>query len=62
MERNSNDVMVAMLEIFENMESNAEAWKDKGTKTAAARLRKDTLALDKLGKEFRKLSVVESKA
>ena len=62
MERDSNEVMVEMLGIFEDMVDNADTWKNKGTKTVAARLRKDTLSLDRLGKEFRKLSVAESKA
>ena len=33
----------------------------EGNKAAAARARKDTLALEKLGKEFRKQSVAELK-
>ena len=32
-----------------------------GNKAAAARARKDTLALEKLGKEFRKVSILENK-
>jgi hypothetical protein len=42
--------------LLENLEK-AEA----GNKSAAARARKDTLALDKLGKQYRKESVAAAK-
>ena len=61
MERKSTDVFVEMKELMDTMVVDGELWAEKGNKSAAARMRKATLALAKLGKEFRELSVTESK-
>jgi hypothetical protein len=56
----SHEVFTEMKELMEEMKENAVKW-EKGTKSAAAKVRKGTIALDKLGKLFRKLSVAETK-
>lgn len=61
MAQESVAVFNEMKEVMEEFMVDGEAWADKGTKSAAARARKATLALDKLGKTFRKASVAESK-
>jgi len=52
------DQIKAEIEVFE---ANAEAQVVKGNKAAGARARKAALALMKDLKEFRKISVLESK-
>ena len=59
MERTSKDVWAEMIEIMAEITENAEKWADKNNKSAGARVRKATLAFERLGKEFRKLSVKE---
>ena len=46
---------------FENFKTEAELHIEKGNKAAGTRARKSTLDLEKLLKEFRKVSVEESK-
>lgn len=46
---------------FENFRSESESLTEKGAKAAGARARKSTLELEKLLKEFRKVSIEESK-
>ncbi len=60
-ERDSKVVFKEMAEIIDGMLEDGTQWSQKGTKTSAGRVRKATLALAKLGKEFRKMSVAESK-
>lgn len=46
---------------FEIFTTESESLIDKGVKAAGARARKSTLELEKMLKEFRKLSIEESK-
>jgi len=46
---------------FENFKTESESLTQKGVKAAGARARKSTLELEKLLKEFRKVSIEESK-
>lgn len=46
---------------FENFKTESESLAEKGVKAAGARARKSTLELEKLLKEFRKVSIEESK-
>ncbi|WP_369764975.1 histone H1 [Flavobacterium sp. WC2429] len=46
---------------FETFKTESDALTEKGVKAAGARARKATLELEKLLKEFRKVSVEESK-
>jgi hypothetical protein len=48
-----------ILDELRSFKSNAEIHRDKGTKAAGARARKGSLALTKLFKEYRKLSIQE---
>ncbi len=57
-----------MKELIENMQSTFEAFEtdakvqlENGNKAAGTRARKESLALEKLLKEFRKVSIAESK-
>jgi len=59
MDRTSKTVLTEMQELFNAMMEDGEKWIEKDNNSAAARVRKSTLALEKLGKEFRKLSVKE---
>ena len=59
MERTSITVLSEMQEIIDTMTDDSIKWVEKGNSSASARLRKSTLALERLGKEFRKLSVKE---
>lgn len=61
MERNSKIVFKEMEETISAMLVDGQTWVDKDTKSAAAKVRKATLALASLGKEFRQLSVAEAK-
>lgn len=61
MERNASTVFDEIKEIVEEMAIDNELWLEKGNKAAAGRMRKATLVLAKLGKEFRALSVAEAK-
>ncbi len=61
MERDSKVVMDEMMDVWESVQADVELWKEKGTKAAAGRIRKATSAMEKLGKEFRKLSIAEGK-
>jgi len=61
MERTSKAVFCEMSELFKTMEVDGVKWVETDINSAAARLRKATLTLDKLCKEFRKLSVAETK-
>ena len=60
-ERNSKVVFEEMAVLMEAMKVDNVKWAESNVKSAAGRLRKGTLALDHLGKEFRKLSIAESK-
>lgn len=62
MERKSSNVFDEIKEIVEEMAIDNELWLEKGNKAAAGRMRKATLVLAKLGKEFRALSVAEAKS
>tara|TARA_B100002049_G_scaffold214874_1_gene179956 strand:+ start:326 stop:502 length:177 start_codon:yes stop_codon:yes gene_type:complete len=46
---------------FENLQTEANAQLETGNKSAGTRARKSSLELEKLLKEFRKVSVAESK-
>ena len=46
---------------FETFKTESESLSKKGVKAAGARARKSTLELEKLLKEFRKVSIEESK-
>ena len=46
---------------FETFKTESESLTEKGVKAAGARARKSTLELEKLLKEFRKVSIEESK-
>jgi hypothetical protein len=46
---------------FESFKTESESLSEKGVKAAYPRARKSTLELEKLLKEFRKVSVEESK-
>ena len=61
MERKASTVFDEIKEIVEEMAIDNELWLEKGNKAAAGRMRKATLVLTKLGKEFRALSVAEAK-
>lgn len=61
MERKAINVFEEMQVIMEAMAVDSVLWAEKGNKSAAGRMRKATLALAKLGKEFRALSVAEAK-
>lgn len=51
-----------MLELCELMKVRFEKWKEKGNKSAAKDVRAASLEFEKVAKQFRKLSVAESKA
>jgi len=57
----SCEVFEKMVEVFNEMTEVSDKWIKKGNKSSAAKMRKATLALDHLGKDFRKLSVAECK-
>lgn len=59
MDRTSKTVLGEMMEVMAAINEDVEKWADKNNKSAAARIRKATLNFEKLGKEFRKLSVKE---
>lgn len=46
---------------IETFKTESESLTEKGVKAAGARARKSSLELEKLFKEFRKVSIVESK-
>jgi hypothetical protein len=46
---------------FETFKTESDSLTEKGVKAAGARARKSTLEIEKLLKEFRKLSIEESK-
>ena len=46
---------------MENFKTESEALVEKGVKAAGARARKSSLEIEKLLKEFRKVSIEESK-
>jgi len=63
-----NFKIIIMKDLIENIESTFENFKtdantqlENGNKSAGTRARKSSLELDKLLKEFRKVSVAESK-
>jgi len=60
-ERTSKVVFGEMVELVESMKVDNTKWAENGVKSAAGRMRKGSLSLDHLGKEFRKLSIAESK-
>ena len=61
MERTSKIVFEEMQAVINTMIEDNIAWVEKSNKSAAARVRKATLVLAKLGKEYRQLSVDEAK-
>jgi hypothetical protein len=56
-----NDLVAKINAEFEIFKTESESLIEKGTKAAGPRARKATLELEKLLKEFRKVSVEESK-
>jgi hypothetical protein len=50
-----------MQSTFESFESDAKLQLESGNKAAGTRARQSSLALEKLLKEFRKVSIAESK-
>lgn len=59
MDKNSKAVLEEMKVVMNSIVEDSVKWLEKDNKSAAARIRKATLSLEKLGKEFRKLSVKE---
>ena len=56
-----NKLMSQINEQLEAFKTNADAYAEKGNKAAGAHARKASLELTKLFKEFRKVSIEESK-
>lgn len=56
-----NELVKAIVAEYEVFAANAEAQAVKGNKAAGARARKSSLALEKLLKEFRKVSIESAK-
>jgi hypothetical protein len=56
-----NDLVAKINAEFETFKTESESLIEKGVKAAGPRARKSTLELEKLLKEFRKVSVEESK-
>ena len=56
-----NDLVAKINAEIETFKTEAEALTEKGVKAAGARARKSTLEIEKLLKEFRKVSIEESK-
>jgi hypothetical protein len=55
------DLLVKINAEIETFKVEAESLTEKGVKAAGARARKSTLEIEKLLKEFRKVSIEESK-
>jgi hypothetical protein len=55
------DLLAKINAEIETFKTEAESLTEKGIKAAGARARKSTLELEKLLKEFRKVSIEESK-
>ncbi|MGO2359408.1 histone H1 [Mesonia sp.] len=55
------ELLENMQNTFESFESDAKVQLESGNKAAGTRARKSSLALEKLLKEFRKVSIAESK-
>ncbi|MNQ68556.1 hypothetical protein D3C85_831160 [compost metagenome] len=55
------DLLVKINAEIDTFKAEAESLTEKGIKAAGARARKSTLELEKLLKEFRKVSIEESK-
>ncbi|MEM0578662.1 histone H1 [Flavobacterium polysaccharolyticum] len=56
-----NDLVARINTEIEIFKSESEALVEKGVKAAGARARKSSLEIEKLLKEFRKVSIEESK-
>ena len=56
-----NELIEKICAEFETFKTESESLTQKGVKAAGARARKSTLELEKLLKEFRKVSIEESK-
>ena len=56
-----NDLVAKINTEFEVFKTESDSLTNKGVKAAGARARKSTLELEKLLKEFRKVSIEESK-
>ncbi|WQJ51727.1 MAG: hypothetical protein [Hatfieldvirus porci] len=56
-----NDILTSINETFTAFTTDAEAQATKGNKAAGTRARKASLALEKLLKEFRKVSIEAAK-
>ena len=56
-----NELIAKIQELSEALLSDAQAQAEKGNKAAGTRARKSSLELEKLLKEFRKVSLEESK-
>lgn len=56
-----NDILTSINEAFTAFTTDAEAQATKGNKAAGTRARKASLALEKLLKEFRKVSIEAAK-
>ncbi len=55
------DLIENIQSTFENFQTDAKTQLDSGNKSAGTRARKSSLELEKLLKEFRKVSIAESK-
>ena len=55
------ELLENMQNTFESFESDAKVQLESGNKAAGTRARKSSLALEKLLKEFRNVSIAESK-
>ena len=56
-----NDLIAKINAEIETFKTESESLSEKGVKAAGARARKSSLEIEKLLKEFRKVSVEESK-
>lgn len=56
-----NDILTSINEAFTAFNTDADAQATKGNKAAGTRARKASLALEKLLKEFRKVSIEAAK-
>ncbi|MDR6300989.1 histone H1 [Mesonia maritima] len=55
------ELMESIQTTYESFENDAKTQLESGNKAAGTRARKSSLALEKLLKEFRKVSIAESK-
>ena len=59
--RNSDKIFNEIMDTFEQFKLNAKKYRDKNIKAAAQRARKASSRLDKLFKEYRRVTVEEAR-